>query len=94
MTEVYAAADGTISWVGSSCCSLGIDHDDGWETYYIHLNNDTPGTDDGQGWGVADGILPGTHVQAGQLIGWVGDSGNAEYVSPHLHFEPGSMASS
>ena len=97
MVPVLAAATGTVSYVNWSsdpesvdparCCTIAIRHDDGWESWYIHLNNDTPGTDDGQGWGIAPGILPGTHVQAGQLIGWVGDSGNAEYVSPHLHFE-------
>ena len=97
MTPVLAAATGTVSYVNWSsspgsidparCCTLAIRHDDGWETWYIHLNNDTPGTDDGLGWGVADGILPGTRVEAGQLIGWVGDSGNAEETPPHLHFE-------
>ncbi len=84
---VVAAASGTIGWVSSTCCSLSIEHDDGWKSYYIHLNNDTPGTDDGQAWGIADGIESGVHVEAGQLIGWVGDSGNAEYVGPHLHWE-------
>ena len=97
MTPVYAAATGTVRYVNWSwnadsidparCCTIAIRHNDGWETWYIHLNNDTPGTDDGQGWGIAPGILPGIPVQAGQLIGWVGDSGNAEDTGPHLHFE-------
>ncbi|MCU0281645.1 MAG: peptidoglycan-binding protein [Acidimicrobiia bacterium] len=87
MTPVYAAADATVYWLGSSCCSVGLQHDDGWRTWYIHLNNDTVGTDDGLGWGIVEGIIPGARVTAGQLIGWVGDSGNAEDTTPHLHFE-------
>lgn len=87
MTPVVAVADGTIRWVGRNCCTLRLTHDDGWESSYIHLNNDSPGTDDGQGWGIAPGIATGTHVKAGQLIGWVGDSGNAENTVSHLHFE-------
>ncbi len=87
MTEVYAVADATVSWIGSQCCSVFLQHDDGWQSWYIHLNNDTPGTDDGLGWGIAEGIVPGARVTAGQLIGWVGDSGNAEDTDPHLHFE-------
>jgi len=97
MLPIVAVASGRIEYVNWSsnpddlnpekCCSLALRHDDGWETYYIHLNNDSPGTDDGQGWGIAPGIRPGVHVQAGELIGWMGDSGNAEATSPHLHFE-------
>ena len=78
----------TSTGLGSACCAIwGLVADDGWETWYIHMNNDTPGTDDGNGWGFAPGIEPGVRVEAGQLIGWVGDSGNAEWVSPQLHFE-------
>ncbi|WKZ82450.1 MAG: peptidoglycan-binding protein [Acidimicrobiia bacterium] len=98
MTPVVAVADGVVgrynggtnqAWIDSysRCCTLWIAHDDGWTSKYIHLNNDTPGTDDGQGWGIAPDLALGTRVQAGQVIGWVGDSGNAEGTSPHLHFE-------
>ncbi len=92
MTPVVAVADGTVGWMQdeqgtSNCCAMSLRHDDGWESWYIHLNNDTPGTDDGQGWGFAPGIESGVHVYAGQLIGWVGDSGNAEWTGSHLHFE-------
>jgi hypothetical protein len=91
LTPVVAVANGEVTWIrneqGGDCCALAIRHDDGWRSYYIHLNNDTYGTDDGQGYGIAPGIDLGTRVTAGQLIGWVGDSGNAETAVPHLHFE-------
>jgi len=96
-SPVLAAAGGTIIRANSSsvsatedpdgCCSLVIRHDDGWSTVYVHLDNDTPGTDDGRGWGLAPGIDIGVRVAAGQLIGYLGDSESAEETSPHLHFE-------
>jgi murein DD-endopeptidase MepM/ murein hydrolase activator NlpD len=91
MTPVVAAADGTVSFVrngiGTDCCVVKIRHDDGRSSLYLHLNNDTLGTDDGLGYGLADGIALGVRVQAGTVIGYVGDSGNAEETPPHLHFE-------
>lgn len=89
---VVAAHDGVVrhtsTALGRECRAIwGITADDGWETWYIHMNNDTPGTDDGNGWGFAPGIEPGVRVTEGQLIGWVGDSGNAENTAPHIHFE-------
>lgn len=92
MTELYAAADGVVRWVrdrgGSAGRYVAIEHGDGWETWYMHLNNDTPGTDDGAApleLGVV--VEAGDEVEAGDLIGWVGDSGNAEGSSAHTHFE-------
>lgn len=99
MTPVYAVSDGTVFWLldqqAGDCCAVAIRHLDGWMSYYIHLNNDTFGTDDGLGYGIAPGLTKGTEVAAGQLLGWIGDSGNAEDTVSHVHFElrtPGNEA--
>jgi hypothetical protein len=60
--------------------------------YYIHLNNDlTRGNDDRgkcvAGTAYATGLKDGAKVAAGQPVGFVGDSGDAEGSHAHLHFE-------
>lgn len=94
MTPILSAADGYISSLPQEEPSYGyaifIRGDDGYRYRYIHVNNDTPGTDDGKGgplYAYAPGITRNARVVAGQHIGWVGDSGNAENVGAHLHFE-------
>jgi murein DD-endopeptidase MepM/ murein hydrolase activator NlpD len=89
-TPVVAVADGTIALMDTGDLAgqyIALRHDDGWRSMYMHLNNDTPGTDDGQAIGFAEGIKEGMRVMAGTVIGFVGDSGNAETTAPHLHFE-------
>lgn len=94
-TPLLATVDGTITWMrwGTSPLSgnlLLLKSDSGWIYYYIHLNNDWPGTDNGfniYDQAFADGITVGQRVKAGEVIGYLGDSGDAEPTSPHLHFE-------
>ncbi|MDJ0962327.1 MAG: M23 family metallopeptidase, partial [Acidimicrobiia bacterium] len=89
-TPVVAAAPGTVVriTVGERAGRyIVVEHFDGWRTYYLHLDNDTPGTDDGLGGAPAEGIAVGVRVEAGQILDFVGDSGNAEGTPPHLHFE-------
>lgn len=99
LTPVFAVADGVVARVireqGIAGTYAVIQHDDGWQSYYIHLNNDLYGTDDGLGIGVRPDLREGKRVARGELIGWVGDSGNAEGTVSHLHFElrtPGGEA--
>jgi len=92
LTPIYAARGGTVVRLGTGSLSgyyITIAGDDGRSYSYVHLNNDTPGTDDGAAppeQAFAPGVEVGARVTRGQHIGWMGDSGNAEATAPHLHF--------
>ena len=93
MTPVYAVADGTINRIGQSPRAgrhMIIDHADGWQSWYLHLNNDDPGRNNGRAdWAltVAGELEEGDRVAAGHQVAFVGNSGNAEGGMAHTHFE-------
>lgn len=91
MRPLVAAFDGVVHPIRSPLHNwLTLKGDGGWTAVYMHINIDTPGTRDAKGtdmYAFAPGIYDGTHVVAGQLIAFCGDSGNAREVGPHLHFE-------
>jgi murein DD-endopeptidase MepM/ murein hydrolase activator NlpD len=95
MQPLLAAVDGIVTRVqyeplGIAGVVITIQDADGWRYNYFHVNNDTPGTDDGQSanfFRIAPGISLGAEVRAGQIIGYMGDSGNSELSVAHLHFE-------
>lgn len=94
MAPIVAPVSGTIFYVNSPQASwgmsVGVRDAGGYEYRFIHMNNDTPGTDDGRAdemYAYAQDMKTGNRVEQGQLLGYVGDSGNAETTPPHLHFE-------
>jgi len=77
-TPVVAVERGLIGRVGE--VSLGgrrvwLVGESGTNYYYAHLSR------------FADGLESGQFVEAGTVLGYVGDSGNAVGTPPHLHFQ-------
>lgn len=94
MTPLVAAVDGQVSYLVDQDKGWGlaiyIEDSEGYSYRYLHVNNDTPGTDDGKeirAYAFPRDIKRGSTVKAGQTIAFAGDSGNAEWVAQHLHFE-------
>jgi murein DD-endopeptidase MepM/ murein hydrolase activator NlpD len=77
-TPVIAVVDGTIRKLHSGARGgLAIylmDEDGRTRYYYAHLD------------GYAQGLYEGQRVQRGEVIGYVGDTGNASPGDYHLHF--------
>ena len=77
-TPVLAVDSGTIRKLfyskpgGITIYQFG--EDETYCYYYAHLDR------------YAEGVKEGNHVQRGDLIGYVGSTGNASPEAPHLHF--------
>jgi len=83
-----------VKWSSSRSagCMLYLYGRSGTTYMYVHLNNDRTLRNDNRGGcrngiSYAPGLVSGQTVQAGQLIGFVGDSGDANGIASHLHFE-------
>lgn len=76
-TPVRSPADGTLKLAqgGSGGLAAYVYQADGTYYYMAHLDAFVPGQ------------RPGQTVKLGEVVGYVGDSGNAKGGSPHLHFE-------
>lgn len=75
-TPIYAAGDGVIQyykWQSGYGNKVEIQHVNGYETAYGHMSR------------YVDGLEVGSHVRQGQIIGYVGSTGQS--TGPHLHFE-------
>lgn len=75
-TPVYAGGDGVVrraQWVSGYGRYVELDHVNGYQTAYAHMSR------------IADGLKPGDRVKQGQLVGYVGSTGNS--TGNHLHYE-------
>jgi murein DD-endopeptidase MepM/ murein hydrolase activator NlpD len=77
---VRAVADGTIKRLTRTETGLGgiwiwLKDTKGNEYYYAHMTS------------ITEGIEVGTAVTTGQVVGTVGNTGDARYGAAHLHFE-------
>ena len=88
-----AVEGGTVEFdSGGWGCMLNLLGDSGAKYVYIHLNNDLTMKNDNRGKCVpgvafAKGLKSGQRVEMGQHVAYVGDSGDADGIQPHLHFE-------
>ena len=78
-TPVLAAEDATVARLVSNkpggITIYLVDPSETYYYYYAHLD------------GYADGLTVGQQVKQGEVIGYVGTTGNAPPDVPHLHFE-------
>lgn len=77
-TPLVAIESGTITRIGNGGLggkTVWLRGQSGHEYYYAHLD----------GW--ASGLSQGDAVDVAQLVGYVGNTGNAIHTLPHLHFE-------
>ncbi len=78
-TPVVSAEDGTIRRVGVNRLGgnmiYATDPSERFVLYYAHLD------------GYAAGLTAGLKVHRGQVLGYVGTTGNAPKNTPHLHFQ-------
>lgn len=75
-TPIYASGDGVVEKaqrVSGYGLYVELKHVNGYETGYGHMSR------------IADGMKPGVRVRQGQIIGYVGSTGNS--TGNHLHFE-------
>ena len=75
-TPIYAAGDGVIEmagWNSGYGKYVRIKHNSTYKTAYGHMSK------------IAKGVGKGTHVSQGEIIGYVGATGQA--TGPHLHYE-------